>query len=106
MLANFSRTGRKFTGLVARWSLLFQEVSVTFPVGRMEDTDNANAHHIYQCLLGCLAVCRIPPPPVEVSPPFDAFFFFSLAQLLCSPACHLPRHLWVGAELRRLWDER
>lgn len=78
MLSNFSQTGRKFTGLVARWKclLLSQEVSVTFPVGRMEDTDNTNAHHIYQCLLGCLAVCHIPPPPLEVLPPFDAFFFF------------------------------
>lgn len=117
MLANFPQVaGSSLDRLLAVYACYcFREVSVIFPVGRMEDTDNTNGHHIYQCLLGRPAVCHIPPPPVEVLPPFDAFFFLSsifffpldaCRLLLCSPACHLPHHLWAGAELRRLWDER
>lgn len=50
----------------------------------------------------CCLQCHIAPPPLEVLPPFNASFFLSTLTV-CS---FVPNHLWAGAELRLLWDER
>lgn len=81
---------------------LFQEVSVTFLVGRIEDSSHFSVFAWLSYSLshpstsaGCLASI------------WGHFFSFNTYQLfLCSAACHLPNHQWANAQLRLLWDER